>query len=176
MLNRCLSKITKSYIYMYTYHPRAYLYIYYIYIPVQCIFHHVIWGCIGHDNEQKQEEIFSLDKDVEELLQCLGCCLSLGPRAGNPAGPGGRRRTWASCCTTHGPFGDLAALARCGWETLSWKSSNVFILYDAGIKVCLVSILSTRFSSCELRVYIFGVVQKPPNEMIMMIIMTMRCP
>ncbi|CAL1135723.1 unnamed protein product [Cladocopium goreaui] len=25
--------------------------------------------CIGHDNEQKQEEIFSLDKDVEELLQ-----------------------------------------------------------------------------------------------------------
>ena len=32
MLNRCLSKITKSYIYMYTYHPRAYLYICILYI------------------------------------------------------------------------------------------------------------------------------------------------
>ena len=27
--------------------------------------------CIGHDNEQKQEEVFSLDKDAEELLQFL---------------------------------------------------------------------------------------------------------
>eukprot|EP00434_Breviolum_minutum_P009580 symbB.v1.2.008435.t1/scaffold530.1/size191304/3 len=25
--------------------------------------------CIGHDNEQKQEEVFTLDKDAEELLQ-----------------------------------------------------------------------------------------------------------
>ena len=29
-------------------------------------------GCIGHDNEQKQEEVFTLDKDAEELLQCPG--------------------------------------------------------------------------------------------------------
>ena len=159
------------YVYKYIY---IYIYIIYVYayMPLHDLFHHVvyvIWGCIGHDNEQKQEEIFSLDKDVEELLQCLGWCQpwagtwenqlemdhrlvvnmfycfhTLGilssqvtspyffrgvgipptfPQMSNlrhvwwPAYlmglPGGKPRTWASSCTTHGPFGDLAG----NWET-----------------------------------------------------------